>query len=98
MILGLSLHAFAQLHTILSLIGIVTGLIVLYGMFGAQKKMPGWTALFLATTVLTSVTGFLFPRIAVTPAEVVGAISLVALAAALLALYVLHLKGAWRWI
>ncbi|MGZ5917772.1 MAG: hypothetical protein ACXWJ4_10720 [Methyloceanibacter sp.] len=50
MILGLSLHAFAQLHTILSLIGIVTGLIVLYGMFGAQR-MPGWTALFLATTV-----------------------------------------------
>ena len=60
MILGLSIAAFTKLHVAISLIGIVSGLVVLYGMLGAQR-MPGWTALFLATTVLTSVTGFMFP-------------------------------------
>ncbi|MGB8640295.1 MAG: hypothetical protein WCD30_19465, partial [Pseudolabrys sp.] len=59
---------------------------------------PGWTALFLATTVLTSVTGFMFPINGLTPAIVVGVISIVILAIALMALYVKHLSGAWRWI
>jgi hypothetical protein len=76
MILGLSIAAFTKLHVAISLIGIVSGLVVLYGMLGAQR-MPGWTALFLATTVLTSVTGFMFPAIAITPAAIFGAISLV---------------------
>jgi hypothetical protein len=97
MILGLSIAAFTKLHVAISLIGIVSGLVVLYGMLGAQR-MPGWTALFLATTVLTSVTGFMFPAIAITPAAIFGAISLVVLAVALLALYVFHADGAWRWI
>ena len=66
-------------------------------MLGAQR-MPGWTALFLATTVLTSVTGFMFPAVTVTPAAIFGAISLAVLALALLALYVFHANGAWRWI
>jgi len=66
-------------------------------MLGAQR-MPGWTALFLATTVLTSVTGFMFPATTVTPAAIFGAISLAVLAVALLALYVFQANGAWRWI
>lgn len=98
MILGMSTHAFTVLHVVLSLIGIASGLIVLYGMFGSQR-MRGWTALFLATTILTSVTGFLFPRAGFTPAqEGVGFLSLAVLALAVLALYVFHLAGAWRWI
>ena len=97
MILGLSIAAFTKLHVAISLIGIVSGLVVLYGMLGAQR-MPGWTALFLATTVLTSVTGFMFPATTVTPAAIFGAISLAVLAVALLALYVFQANGAWRWI
>ena len=63
MILGMSVETFTQVHVILSLIGIVTGLIVLRGMLAA-RKCDGWTAIFLATTVLTSVTGFFFPATA----------------------------------
>jgi phosphoglycerol transferase MdoB-like AlkP superfamily enzyme len=97
MIAGLSIENFTILHTAISLIGIVSGLVVLVGMLRA-RRLPGWTVLFLATTVLTSVTGFMFPINGLTPAIVVGVISIVILAIALMALYVKHLSGAWRWI
>jgi hypothetical protein len=97
MILGMSADTFTQVHVALSLVGIVSGLIVLFGMLGA-KKLDGWAALFLATTVLTSVTGFFFPAASVMPSHVLGILSLVFLAAALMALYVYHLAGSWRWI
>ena len=94
MILGLSVSTFTLVHVVISLIGIGAGLIVLYGMVTSHK--PGaWTGLFLATTVLTSATGFLFDS-PFGPARVVGIISLVLLAIALLALYGRHLIGAWR--
>jgi hypothetical protein len=96
MVLGMSLETFTLVHVILSLVGIASGLIVLFGMLGA-KRLEAWTALFLATTVLTSVTGFFFPS-SFMPSHVVGIISLVFLAAALAGLYVYHLAGAWRWI
>jgi hypothetical protein len=97
MILGMSTSAFTQLHVVISLVGIFAGLIVVFGMFGS-KRMPGWTALFLATTVLTSVTGYFFPTEKILPSQIVGAISLVLLAIALFALYSRHLEGSWRWI
>ncbi|MGA8388004.1 MAG: hypothetical protein WB769_08750 [Pseudolabrys sp.] len=97
MIAGLSIENFTILHVAISLIGIVSGLIVLFGMLRA-RRLPGWTALFLATTVLTNVTGFMFPINGLTPAIAVGVISIVILAIALMALYVKHLSGAWRWI
>src|SRR5215813_3230484 len=97
MILGMSADTFTQLHVVLSLVGIVSGLIVLFGMLGA-RKLDGWAALFLATTVLTSVTGFFFPVASFMPSHVLGILSLVFLAAALTALYVYHLAGSWRWI
>ena len=97
MIAGLSIENFTILHVAISLIGIVSGLIVLVGMLRA-RRLPGWTALFLVTTVLTSVTGFMFPINGLTPAIVFGLISIVILAIALMALYVKHLSGAWRWI
>jgi hypothetical protein len=81
----------------LSLVGIASGVIVLYGMLGA-KRLEGLTALFLATTVLTSVTAFFFPFTTLGPSQIVGIISLVVLAAALVALYACHLAGPWRWI
>ena len=97
MILGLSTSTFTLVHVVLSLIGILSGLIVLFGMFGARRR-PGWTALFLATTILTSVSGFFFPSASFGPPHVVDVISLVVLAVALLARYVNRLAGASRWI
>jgi hypothetical protein len=97
MILGMSIFAFTALHVVLSLIGIVTGFMVLFGML-ASNRPPGWTALFLFTTTLTSVTGFLFHSTSFGPAHVLGVISLVVLAPVLLALYRYELAGSWRWI
>ena len=97
MILGLSVESFTILHVIISLIGIVSGLVVLYGLFGSNR-MPGLTPLFLITTILTSVTGFLFPFDKLLPSHMVGILSLVLLAIACIALYGMKLSGAWRWI
>jgi len=97
MILGLSTSSFTVVHVVVSLIGIFSGVIVLCGMFRSQR-LHGWTALFLATTVLTSVTGFCFPRDHLLPSHIVGIISLVVLAVAILALYGYRLAGSWRWI
>ena len=97
MILGLSTSTFTTVHVIISLIGIFSGAIVLFGWLGG-KAHDGWTALFLVTTVLTSVTGFFFPFSALGPSQVVGIISLVVLAAAIVALYIFHLAGPWRWV
>jgi hypothetical protein len=97
MILGMSLMTFTQVHVVLSLIGIVAGFIVLNAMF-SSKTADGWTGLFLLTTILTSVTGYFFPTNQILPSHIVGALSLVALAIAVLAFYRFRLDGAWRWI
>lgn len=97
MIIGLSLSAFTTLHVVLSLIGILAGIIVVLGMLGA-RRLPGWTLLFLLTTILTSVTGLLFPFSGLLPSHVLALISLGVLALAVLALYVFHLQGLWRWV
>jgi len=97
MILGMSVGAFTILHVIITLVAIGSGLIVVGGMF-ASNRLPLTTALFLFTTALTSVTGFLFPIHGVTPALAVGFVACVILAVALFALYKEHLAGPWRWI
>ncbi len=91
------METYTLVHVIISLIGIVSGLIVLFGLFGSSL-MHGWTLLFLGTTVLTSVTGFGFPFKGITPALIVGILSLIILAIAIVARYKFHLAGAWRWI
>ena len=97
MILGMSISTFTLVHVVLSLVGIFAGLVVLFGMF-ASKSLNGWTALFLATTVLTSVTGFFFPADHILPSHMVGVVSLIVLTVAILARYVSRLAGPWRWI
>ena len=97
MVFGMSLAAFTLLHVAISLIGIVSGLVVMSGLLSSDRR-PGWTALFLITTILTSVTGFGFPFTKLLPSHVVGIISLALLAVAVIALYVGRLSGAWRWI
>lgn len=97
MILGMSIATYTLLHVIVSLIAIASGIIVLIGMFGSQR-MPGWTALFLVTTVLTSAGEFLFPNTVITPAQIFGYLSLAVLGVTLVALYGFHLAGIARWI
>ena len=97
MILGMSLSAFTTLHVIISLIGIVSGLFVMFGLLGSNR-MAGMTALFLLTTILTNATGFLFPFEKLLPSHIIALLSLVLLAIACLALYGMKLSGAWRWI
>ena len=93
----MSVGAFTVLHVVITLVAIGSGLIVVGGIF-ASHKLPVTTALFLFTTALTSVTGFLFPIHSFTPALGVGIVACVILAVALFALYKEHLVGAWRWI
>ncbi|MGA6951322.1 MAG: hypothetical protein WBP98_02140 [Candidatus Sulfotelmatobacter sp.] len=95
MILGMTTATFTLVHVLLSLVGIASGLLVVYGMLRA-KRFDGATAIFLVTTALTSLTGFLFPVEHILPSHVLGVISLVALAIAIPARYALRLAGAWR--
>jgi hypothetical protein len=95
MILGMSTSTFTLVHVLISLVGIGSGLLVLYGMLRG-KRFNGATALFLVTTVLTSLTGFLFPLERLLPSHILGLISLVVLAAAILARYALQMAGVWR--
>ena len=85
------------IHVALSVIGIVSGLVVLYGLLSGTA-LGGWTALFLATTILTSATGFPLAPFGFDPPRAVGILSLILLAIAVGAYYLFHLAGAWRWI
>ncbi len=86
-----------EIHVALSLVGITSGLVVLYGLL-TGKALGGWTALFLATTILTSVTGFPLAPFGFDPPRAIGTLSLILLAIAVGAYYLLHLAGAWRWV
>ena len=100
MILGMSLSTFVTVHVIISLIGIVAGIIVMFGLLGSNR-MPGLTAIFLLFTILINATGFLIPPLlseTLLPSHMIGILSLVLLAIACIALYGLKLSGAWRWI
>src|SRR5215510_1050476 len=94
---GIPTDLFLQIHVILSLVARAAGFVVLYGLLSG-KHLSGWTALFLATMILTSVTGFPLPPFGFDPPRAIGVISLVLLAAAVVALYGFRLTGAWRWI
>ncbi len=94
-VLGLSLPVFTELHVVISLIAIVAGL-VFFGALAGGRWLRLVNTLFLVATILTSVTGFLFPFKGVTPAVTFGIISMVLLAIACLALYGRKLSGGWR--
>jgi hypothetical protein len=95
MVLGMSLATLTLVHVVISLIAIVAGLVVMFGLLGS-KQMPGLTVIFLLFTILTSVTGFMFPFKELLPSHIFGIISLILLAIACIALYVMKLSGAWR--
>jgi hypothetical protein len=98
MILGMSLATFVNVHVIISLIAIVAGIIVMFGMLGSRRP-GGLTAIFLLLTILTSATGFLIPPLLsdkLLPSHIIGILSLVLLLIACIALYAMELSGAWR--
>ena len=97
MVWGMTLETFTLVHVVLSLVGIGAGFVVVAGLLGGNRQ-EGWTALFLITTTATTITGFVFPVDHLLPVHVVGIVSVVVLAVAILARYGLHLAGAWRWI
>ena len=97
MILGMTTSTFTLVHVLISLVGIGSGFIVVYGLL-TGRRLNGWTAIFLVTTLLTSLTGFLFPVEHILPSHIFGILSLVALAGAFLARYTRHLERSWRWI
>jgi hypothetical protein len=91
------LAVYTLIHVLISLMGIFSGFVVLSGLLTA-KRLDNWTAIFLTTTVLTSVTGFFFPVHHFMPSHALGIISLAILAVAIYARYPRNLAGAWRWI
>src|SRR6266487_7090255 len=91
------LETYTFVHVVISLVGIFTGLIVLFGLL-AGKRLDGWTKWFLITTVATSVTGSFFPFHGFTPAIALGIMSMIVLAVAIFARYSRQLIGHWRWI
>lgn len=95
MVLGMSLSTFTMLHVLISLVGIASGVVVAWGLLGG-KPLPGITVIFLTTTVLTSLTGFLFPFEHLLPSHILGILSLMALAGAIAGRYGMHLAGAGR--
>jgi hypothetical protein len=94
MILGIPTGVFTQVHVLISLIGIITGIVVLFAML-TGRHFRHWVEVFLATTIATSVTGFMF-HAKFDPAHAIGVISLAVLAVALIALYGFKLRGRWR--
>jgi len=96
MIFGLTLLTFV--HVVITLVAIAAGLIAIFGMI-RNNRMDSITAVFLLFTVLTSVTGFVFfPIVTITPALILGIMSIVVLAITLAARYLYSMRGAWRWI
>src|SRR4029434_5291893 len=91
----MSLAIFTLIHVLISLAGIGTGFAVVGGWLGG-KHLPRWTAWFLATTALTSLTGFFFPFKGFTPPYAFAVLSLIVLAIAAYSLYSRHLRGWWR--
>jgi hypothetical protein len=95
MILGLSVPAFTQLHVLISLVGIAAGLVFLAALLSG-RWLNLVNLIFLVFTILTSVTGFFFHSKMIGPPHVVGVLSLIDLAVALLALYQFRRVGIWR--
>jgi len=89
------LKIYTLIHVVISLAGIFSGFIVLYGLL-TNRRLDRWTAFFLATTIATSVTGFFFPVHRFMPSHAVGILSLLVLAVAIYARYPRHLAGGWR--
>jgi hypothetical protein len=97
MILGMTTSTFTIVHVLISFAGIGSGFVVVCGLL-TGKRFDAWTAIFLVTTILTSLTGFLFPVEHLLPSHIIGITSLVVLGVAVLARYARQMERTWRWI
>jgi hypothetical protein len=95
MVLGMSLSAFTTLHTVIALVGIVSGVIAVTRMLSV-RRLNGWTTLFLVSTALTTISGFFFPFTEILPSHIVGVFSLAALGFVFVARYMKEMEGGWR--
>jgi len=95
MVFGMTLATYTLFHVLLSLVGLSSGFVVLFGLI-TGRKLENWTSLFLMTTVLTSLTGFGFPVQHLMPSHVLGTLSLIVLGLAIFARYARRVSGAWR--
>lgn len=95
MILNLSLVEFTYLHVFVSLVALGAGIFIIYGLL-TSRRLNILTALFLVTTMATSLSGFLFPFKGITPGIILGVLSIIVLVVAIVALYVKKLAGPWR--
>ena len=93
--MSLNFATFTLVHTLLSVVGILAGMVVVGGLM-AGVRYNGWIATYLATTILTNATGFGFPFVVLMPSHILGVISLIILPFAVVALYLKHLAGGWR--
>ena len=93
----MSLSTFTLLHVLISLLGIASGIVVMYGLL-TSKRLNAWTSTFLVSTIATSITGFMYPFHGITPGHILGILSLLALTIAVVTRYVTHMNGASRWI
>jgi hypothetical protein len=93
--MNLDIVTLTLVHVALSLLAIIAGLVVSGG-FIAGRRLDGWTGVYLVTTALTNITGFLFPFIRFVPAHGVGIVSLLILPVVLWARYRKQLAGGWR--
>jgi hypothetical protein len=97
MIFGMSVALFTTLHVIISLVAILAGFVVVFGLL--QNRRPGLSAaIYLVLIALTSLTGYPIPPLGFDPPRIVGTISLVVIVMAIAALYVFRLNGVWRGI
>ena len=90
-----ALPLFTLFHVLLSILGIVAGLVVVGGLM-AGVRFDRWVGVFLVTTLLTNATGFGFPFAQLLPSHLVAILSLAVLPFAFIALYSKHLEGRWR--
>jgi hypothetical protein len=95
--MSFGLTALTLFHVLSSLIGIVAGFVALLGWL-RHASARRWTLVFLITTIVTSVTGFMFPFTQFLPSHGVGILSLLVLPVAVIGRYVYRLTGAWRWL
>jgi hypothetical protein len=79
--MGLNLETFTAFHVVLSLVGIASGFVLVFGWL-TGRQYNNWTTVFLVTTAATSLTGFGFPFHKLLPSHIVGIISLAVLAGA----------------
>lgn len=90
-----ALAAYTLIHVAISLVGIASG----FGFASAlitSRPQPAWTTTFFISTLLTSLTGFGFPNLHLTPGVIIGLISLALFVIAAYAWYRRNAQGGWR--